>query len=218
MLSPYKGTFRVSQEYKGNDHRGIDLVGISDKRLFSPVVGTVVRAGWENPLVRSQGFGKRVVIRIGSSNFFMYFGHLSEISVSKGQRVKIGQQIGIEGTTGHSTGNHLHWEIRYNDVKSGFQSIAAYSNIPNMQSREEKISSWGTELFGISTLKEGQNDFPYCLYNSNLQSILKIEADGIFRVNTENRVRKFQQDNHLEVDGKVGAVTKSVLVYIDGLR
>ena len=49
MLSPYKGTFRVSQAYKGNDHRGIDLVGISDKRLFSPVVGTVVRAGGENP-------------------------------------------------------------------------------------------------------------------------------------------------------------------------
>ena len=62
MLSPYKGTFRVSQEYKGNDHRGIDLVGISDKRLFSPVVGTVVRAGWENPLVRSQGFGRRVAL------------------------------------------------------------------------------------------------------------------------------------------------------------
>ena len=62
MISPYKGTFRVSQEYKGNDHRGIDLVGISDKRLFSPVVGTVVRAGWENPLVRSQVADSRITI------------------------------------------------------------------------------------------------------------------------------------------------------------
>jgi len=212
MLSPYKGTFRVSQEYKGNDHRGIDLVGISDKRLFSPVVGTVVRAGWENPLVRSQGFGRRVVIRIGSSNFFMYFGHLSEISVSKGQRVKIGQQIGIEGTTGHSTGNHLHWEIRYNDVKSGFQSIAAYSNIPNMQSREEKISSWETELFGISTLKEGQNDFPYCLYNSNAQSVVGTIPDGFFGAGTEARVMAYQKARRLSVDGKIGAMTKACMV------
>lgn len=218
MLSPYKGTFRVSQEYKGNDHRGIDLVGISDKRLFSPVVGTVVRAGWENPPVRSQGFGRHVVIRIGNSDVFMYFGHLSEINVVKGQRVKIGQQIGVEGTTGHSTGSHLHWEIRYGDVKSGFRDISSYSNIPNAQSHEAKASSWGTELFGLSTLKEGQSAFPYNVYNSNLQSILKIEADGIFGANTENRVRKFQQDNHLEVDGKVGAMTKSVLVYIAGLR
>ena len=212
MISPYKGTFRVSQEYKGNDHRGIDLVGISDKRLFSPVVGTVVRAGWENPLVRSQGFGKRVVIRIGSSNFFMYFGHLSEISVSKGQRVKIGQQIGIEGTTGHSTGNHLHWEIRYNDVKSGFQSIAAYSNIPNMQSHEEKISSWGTELFGISTLKEGQNDFPYCLYNANAQSVVGTIPDGFFGAGTEARVMAYQKARGLSVDGKIGAMTKACMV------
>ena len=212
MISPYKGTFRVSQEYKGNDHRGIDLVGISDKRLFSPVVGTVVRAGWENPLVRSQGFGRRVVIRIGSSNFFMYFGHLSEINVVKGQRVKIGQQIGVEGTTGHSTGSHLHWEIRYGDVKSGFRDISSYSNIPNMQSREEKISSWGTELFGLSTLKEGQNDFPYCLYNANAQSVVGTTPDGFFGAGTKAKVMAYQKARRLSVDGKIGAITKAFMV------
>ena len=148
----------------------------------------------------------------------MYFGHLSEVMVSKGQKIRIGQQIGVEGTTGHSTGSHLHWEIREDDIESGFKNICSYSNIENVQSCKEKVSNWDMELFGLSTLKEGQSAFPYNIYNSNLQSILKIKADGIFGVNTENRVRKFQQDNHLEVDGKVGAMTKSVLVYIAGLR
>ena len=212
MISPYKGTFRVSQEYKGNDHRGIDLVGISDKRLFSTVVGTVVRAGWENPLVRSQGFGRRVVVRIGNSDVFMYFGHLSEINVVKGQRVKIGQQIGVEGTTGHSTGSHLHWEIRYGDVKSGFRDISSYSNIPNMQSREEKISSWGTELFGLSTLKEGQSNFPYNLYNVNAQYVAGATADGVFGAGTKAKVMAYQRAKNIAVDGKIGAITKAFMV------
>lgn len=211
MISPYKGTFRVSQEYKGNDHRGIDLVGISDKRLFSPVVGTVVRAGWENPLVRSQGFGRCVVIRIGNSDVFMYFGHLSEINVVKGQRVKIGQQIGVEGTTGHSTGSHLHWEIRYGDVKSGFRDISSYSNIPNVQSREAKASSWGIELMGISTLRVDQSAYPYNLYNILLQSALNICQDGIFGAGTERAVKLYQAAHGLTADGKVGAMTKAAL-------
>lgn len=52
MISPYKGTFRVSQAYRnlranGTYHQGYDLVGITDKNIYCPVYGTVVRAGWE---------------------------------------------------------------------------------------------------------------------------------------------------------------------------
>ena len=117
MIAPYKGTFRISQTWNnlrsnGTLHQGFDLVGIADKRLYSPVYGTVVRAGWENPKNAKQGWGRRVVVRIGKTRFYMYFGHLSSIAVTAGQTVKPGDLIGIEGSTGHSTGSHLHWEIR----------------------------------------------------------------------------------------------------------
>ncbi len=75
MIAPYKGTFRISQTWNnlrsnGTLHQGFDLVGIADKRLYSPVYGTVVRAGWENPKNAKQGWGCRVVVRIGKTRFY----------------------------------------------------------------------------------------------------------------------------------------------------
>ena len=47
MNSPYMGDFKVTQEYKGNDHDGLDLVGIASKEIHSTVNGTVEFAGWD---------------------------------------------------------------------------------------------------------------------------------------------------------------------------
>ena len=55
MNSPYMGDFKVTQEYKGNDHDGLDLVGIASKEIHSTVNGIVEFAGWENSLDQSQG-------------------------------------------------------------------------------------------------------------------------------------------------------------------
>ena len=48
MNSPYMGDFKVTQEYKGNDHDGLDLIGIASKEIHSTVNGIVEFAGWEN--------------------------------------------------------------------------------------------------------------------------------------------------------------------------
>lgn len=87
-------------------------MGIGDKSIYCPVYGTVIRAGWECATLPKKGFGQRVVVRIGSTAYYMYFGHLSKINVAVGQKLKPGDLIGVEGSTGHSTGSHLHWEIR----------------------------------------------------------------------------------------------------------
>lgn len=77
LISPYKGTFRVSQAYRnlranGTYHQGYDLVGIGDKSIYCPVYGTVIRAGWECATLPKKGFGQRVVVRIGSTAYYMY--------------------------------------------------------------------------------------------------------------------------------------------------
>ena len=100
MNSPYNGKFRVSQQFKGATHDGLDLVGVDSKEVHSTVNGIVEKAGWENPLNHKQGFGLYVRIKKNDSVDKYYFGHLSEVKVKKGQAVNIGDVIGIEGSTG----------------------------------------------------------------------------------------------------------------------
>lgn len=131
MNSPYNGKFRVSQIFKGATHDGLDLVGVDSKEVHSTVNGIVEKAGWENPSNKKQGFGLYVRIRKSDSVDKYYFGHLSEVKVSAGQAVRIGDVIGIEGSTGKSTGSHCHYCVRGNGSKKEIKDVSAISGIPN---------------------------------------------------------------------------------------
>lgn len=131
MNSPYKGKFKVTQIFKGAAHDGLDLVGIDSKQVHSTINGIVEKAAWENPSDRKQGFGLYVRIRKENSTDKYYFGHLSKVLVSAGQKVKIGDVIGIEGSTGYSTGSHCHYCIRGNGLKSQIKNVSEISGIPN---------------------------------------------------------------------------------------
>lgn len=131
MNSPYKSKFKVSQIFKGSAHDGLDLVGIDSKEVLSTVNGVVEKAGWENSSNKKQGFGLYVRIRQENSVDKYYYGHLSEVRVSAGQAVKIGDVIGIEGNTGNSTGSHCHYCIRGNGLKTQIKNVSQISGIPN---------------------------------------------------------------------------------------
>lgn len=131
MNSPYKSKFKVSQIFKGSAHDGLDLVGIESKEVLSTANGVVEKAGWENPSNKKQGFGLYVRIKQENSVDKYYYGHLSEVKVTAGQTVKIGDVIGIEGSTGNSTGSHCHYCIRGNGLKSQIRDVSAISGIPN---------------------------------------------------------------------------------------
>ena len=132
MLAPYKGKFRVSQQYKGTAHDGLDIVGIDSKNVYSTINGVVEHAGWENSLNHKQGFGLYVRIKQNGSVDKYYFGHLSSINVKKSQVVKCGDLIGVEGSTGHSTGSHVHYCVRGNGSKKEIKDISIISGIPNV--------------------------------------------------------------------------------------
>ena len=131
MLSPYKGKFRVSQCYKGSAHDGLDLVGVDSKKIYSTVNGVVEYAGFENPLNIRQGFGRYVRIKQNNSAERYYYGHLSSINVKKGQSVKTGDLLGVEGSTGYSTGSHCHYCVRTNASKKQIKNVCEISGIPN---------------------------------------------------------------------------------------
>lgn len=132
MNSPYMGKFRVSQQYK-TGHTGLDLVGVDSKEIHSTVNGTVDYAGWENANNKKQGFGLYVVIKDSKTGYYYYFGHLSQLKVKTGQAVKVTDIIGIEGSTGYSTGSHCHYEIRKKRgvAYAGTVNVATVSGIPN---------------------------------------------------------------------------------------
>lgn len=130
MNSPYMGNFKVTQEYKGAAHDGLDIVGQESKEIHSTINGVVEFAGWENPNNHNQGFGQYVKIIDNNTGYGFYFGHMSEIKVKVGQSVKITDVIGIEGNTGNSTGSHCHYCIRKNG-KGTQIDVSVFSGIPN---------------------------------------------------------------------------------------
>ena len=137
MNSPYRGKFRVSQQFKGLAHDGLDLVGVDSKQIHSTVNGVVEHAGWENPLNKKQGFGIYIRIKQENSVDRYYYGHLSKVLVKYGDKVKIGDVIGIEGSTGRSTGSHCHYCVRANCSRAEHKDIVAISGIPNKIGRYE---------------------------------------------------------------------------------
>lgn len=128
MNSPYMGKFQVTQT-QHSAHDGLDLVGIDSKEIHSTVNGKVIFAGWENANDHKQGFGQYVCIYAGDTDY--YFGHLSEIKAQQGQTVKITDIIGVEGSTGYSTGSHCHYCARPHGQYSPARNISQISGIPN---------------------------------------------------------------------------------------
>jgi murein DD-endopeptidase MepM/ murein hydrolase activator NlpD len=83
------------------------MVSMGNKTVYSTIEGVVEYAGWGG-----DGFGIRVYVR--NSPYLVIYPHLSRVLVAAGQRVEWGQPVGIEGSTGYSTGSHLHYEIHIN--------------------------------------------------------------------------------------------------------
>ncbi|UCE66527.1 MAG: peptidoglycan DD-metalloendopeptidase family protein [Candidatus Zixiibacteriota bacterium] len=88
-------------------HNGIDIAGPKGTSIYATADGIVRFAGYKTKL------GNTVVIDHGNG-IRTYYGHLSKFKVNKGQRVKRHDRIGEMGSSGYSTGSHLHYEVRIN--------------------------------------------------------------------------------------------------------
>jgi murein DD-endopeptidase MepM/ murein hydrolase activator NlpD len=105
----------------GKMHKGIDIAGPVGTPINSAADGTVVFAGWNG------GYGNLVEIKHTDGTTTRY-GHNSRIMVSVGQTVAQGQQVSEMGSTGQSTGSHLHFEIRPN----GGDAVNPIAHLPKI--------------------------------------------------------------------------------------
>ena len=103
-------------------HGGIDLAGPVGTPIYATADGLVAKAEWNNG-----GYGNLVEINHGQGILTRY-GHMSRIAATAGQRVRRGDLIGYMGSTGRSTGSHLHYEVRIDG--------RAVNPIPFMQSND----------------------------------------------------------------------------------
>ena len=98
------------------EHHGVDLVGSYLAKITAPADGKIVfvgsKSGYGNVIIIEHDYGLKTV-----------YGHLNSFNVKKGDKVKRGDLLGLQGSTGRSTGQHLHYEIikgkglRYNPIE-----------------------------------------------------------------------------------------------------
>jgi peptidoglycan hydrolase-like protein with peptidoglycan-binding domain len=225
-------------------HNGEDLISITHNPAYLKAIyeGTVIEARAAKSKKKNgepNGYGYFVAIshKIGGKDYVALYAHLRKDSfqVKKGDKVKPGQVLGVMGTTGASTGVHLHLEIHvgkrvgWSDNGSGFldpipflQALEAFdgeigkafvatpSNSPTQDIANHTPSARPTK-FKAPAAKPKLQGWLKVGSNSEavayLQKALKVSVDGIFGSQTKKAVEKFQADNKLVVDGIVGVAT-----------
>lgn len=108
FLWPVSGRTRLSSHFGwrwGRLHKGVDIPGPWGTPIRAAHDATVLETGYQSAL------GNYIKMR-GDDGYYTNYFHLSEILVSDGQYVREGERIGLMGSTGNSTGSHLHFEVR----------------------------------------------------------------------------------------------------------
>jgi murein DD-endopeptidase MepM/ murein hydrolase activator NlpD len=131
---PVKIAYDVTSEFGtrwGVLHAGVDLAVPTGTPIYAAHAGTVTIAGWDG------GYGEGVEIDDGAGLSTVY-GHNSQLVVTAGQRVAMGQLIAYAGSTGDATGPHCHFELRLNGV--------AFDPLPYLKPRGMDIEAHATHV------------------------------------------------------------------------
>lgn len=107
FIWPVNGGYISDPFMSDRNHKGMDIAAPSGTDIYAADGGTVIEAGWNDG-----GYGNFVMIDHGNGYITLY-GHASEVFVSPGDTVSQGDLIAAVGTTGDSTGNHCHFEVRF---------------------------------------------------------------------------------------------------------
>ncbi len=107
FIWPVNGGYVSDPFISDRNHKGLDIAAPSGTEIYAADGGTVIEAGWNDG-----GYGNWVIIDHGNG-YTTCYAHASEVYVTAGQVVERGQHIAAVGTTGDSTGNHCHFEVRY---------------------------------------------------------------------------------------------------------
>lgn len=155
-----QGSYTVSSnfgDYRNNDdpaHKGMDLAASAGTPIYASASGTVIRA--DSNANNSSGYG--IHARIQTGDILVIYGHMSAINVTDGQTVNQGDLIGYVGSTGNSSGNHLHFEFVTKSIDSSWKPNNDYVDRMNINGKNKTI---GDFRYSVNPkLFVDQNNFP----------------------------------------------------------
>lgn len=161
-------------------HQGVDIGSADDNRVWAAAGGTVYQVGYS-----PKSAGNFVLIKHSNGQTTSY-SHLARVDVQQGQRVTQGQRIGMKGSTGLSSGVHLHFEIAKADWTNSFSN---------------KLNPL------LYFIDPETKQFQACLKELGYD----VDVDGYYGEKTITAVALYQKRNGLEVDGYAGRTTYAAL-------
>lgn len=205
---------RITSGYKSPSrptHAGTDVANNQGTPIWAARAGTVVGVrtnsypGDLRPGLLPGRTGNGILIE-HASGYRTYYGHIHTSYVSRGQTVAIGQHIAAMGTTGNSTGNHLHFEVHLNGVTTNPYTFMANQGITLGSSSPSGGGGWPTLKKGSSgqTVKVAQ----YLLTSRGYSLV----ADGDFGSLSVAATKRWQSAVGLVADGVIGPISWPHLV------
>ncbi|MER5701475.1 peptidoglycan DD-metalloendopeptidase family protein [Micromonospora sp. NPDC002296] len=193
-------------------HLGWDVANSQGTPVYATAAGTVrdIRTNSYPGDTSSGPLGGRTGNSVHldhADSYFSYYGHLHRVLVSDGQQVSCGQLIGLMGTTGNSTGPHLHFEIHR----------------PRLTSTDPRVFLANRGITLGSTAPVGSTGYPSVGQGASgwvpkvIQYLVRargisVVVDGVFGPACASAVRSFQSGRGLYADGMVGPITWTALV------
>ncbi len=173
--------YRYGGIFFGNTvHTGVDIDATEGAPVLAAGNGTVVWAGWglftESPTNKNDPYGQAVAIEhdfgYRDQKLYTIYAHMQRVDVVVGQYVNTGEPLGLVGNTGHTTGPHLHFEVRLGD-NSFFQTL-------NPELWMVPPQGWGV-LVGRLTDTKGENPlhyYPVDVYSETTRRLYSMRTYG----------------------------------------
>jgi murein DD-endopeptidase MepM/ murein hydrolase activator NlpD len=188
-------------------HHGIDIAKEGSIPILAIANAKVTKSYY------SSSYGNVVFLfhKIEGVIYESVYGHMNSREVYVGEQVRQGQIVGFMGNTGHSTGQHLHFELhqgRWNYEKTNAVNPLLYieEEVGDESSKEDIIGVSIVPYPGFY-IRKGSKGIDV----QRIQRAVKVKPDGIFGPITERAVRAYQKRHGLQVDGIVGPKTWSVM-------
>ena len=215
---PLPSSGAITQGYSSDEHQALDIAIEEGTPVLAAESGTVVHTQvWDGVTIDGdQSYGNMVMLSHADGNTTLY-AHLSEISVSPGDAVEKGSEIGKSGTTGNSTGPHLHLEVRTADGRVDPMKFLQGSQEPLSPKESEAVSGESTPETQDVPLEEKAAEAEYMPIPEDGVSLQAAHQTNGTLISTGD-IHVFTDAPATDTFGEIGTLINKMMEYPDGSR